>query len=169
MKNNIKYLFSDFLFLCSVQNRIHIMFPAEWRGFKWKGSSSSLKFIHPFILWILASPNLHKLSICSLIYSSIHTFCKIALWFYYVLSITLVTEDKIILEKIVWDDKRNLTFSKTLSKSSCHLSSFHSQSFCFLGGREHIDAGWIQAGKLLVLEEIFVLSVFFSPNLPRAK
>lgn len=76
------------------------MFLAEQRGFRWKRSSSSPKFIFSFTLWILASPNLHKLSICLFIYSSIHIFCNIVLWLYYIRSIMLVIADKIMLEKL---------------------------------------------------------------------
>lgn len=99
-----------FFLLCSVWDRIHIIFVAEQRGFKWK--SYFLKFILPFILWILAPPNLHKLSICLFIYSFIHIFCKIITRCYYVLSIMLVIEDKIILEKM-FEKTKNMPFSNT--------------------------------------------------------
>lgn len=99
-----------FFLFCSVWDRIHIIFAAEQRGFKWK--SSSLKFILPLILWILAPPNLHKLPIYLFIYSPIHIFCKIISRFYYVLSIMLVIEDKIILEKM-FEKTKETTFSNT--------------------------------------------------------
>lgn len=49
---------------------------------------------------------------CLFIYSPIHIFCKIISRFYYVLSIMLVIEDKIILEKM-FEKTKETTFSNT--------------------------------------------------------
>lgn len=123
---------AEFILFPSQQNRevlIEKGVPLPW----------NLSFF--FILWILASLNMHKLSICSFIYPSIDIFCQVILRFYHVLRTTLVFEDTVILENMF--EKMGETWHTVkpgigpCSPSSSHCPTGADQSFCFLGGK-----GW---------------------------